>query len=337
MRHPGRHANGGATRRRLIGALGASPLLAALAPRSAFAQEWPSRPITMIVGFPPGGGLDMLGRVLAERMGRDLGQNIVVDNKPGAGGTIASSALVRAQADGYTILLGNVGQFSIGQHLMKQPPVDPLVQFAPLGQIGNAPLALFVPATSAATTAAEFVAMARSKPGGLTYGSGGPGQITHLAFELLKADAAISMTHVPYKGSAPAVIDLIGGRIDAIIDAIGVGLQHVKAGKLRMLAVTSADRVAEFPDVPTLREAAVPGFVVSGWQAMVAPVGMPPRVVERLNTSLNAALRDAAVAPKLVALGYYPAPGTPEALGALMRSESERWAGVVRRAGIPAQ
>ena len=325
-----------ATRRRLIGALGAGTLAVAV-PRAALAQAWPSRPITMIIGFPPGGGLDNLGRLLAERMARDLGQNIVVDNKPGAGGTIASGALLRAGADGHAILLGNVGQFSIAQHLMKTPPVDPVRQFAPVGQIGNAPLALFVPADSPAKTAVEFVALARAKPDGLTYGSGGLGQITHLAFELLKADAQLKITHVPYKGSAPAVTDLLGGRIDAIIDAIGVGVAHVRAGRLKMLAVTSAERVAEFPDVPTLRESAVPGFSVSGWQALVAPAGTPVPVIERLNAALNAALTDPALVPRLIALGYYPAPGTPEAFGTLMRSDADRWGAVVKRAGIEAQ
>ena len=309
----------------------------AAAGRAAWAQPFPSKQIRLIVGFPPGGGLDNLARLLSERMAQDLGQSLLIDNRPGAGGGIASAELLRAPADGHTIVLGNVGQFSVLEHLSPNPIAGFPSRVAAIGQIGNAPLGLFVPASLPVTDLRGFIAYVKAGGGKYNYGSGGSGQITHLAVEMLKQQAGLALTHVPYKGSAASVTDLIGGRIEAIIDALGVGVPHVKSGKLKLLAVTAAERLADYPDVPTVRESGVPDYVVSGWQGLVAPAGTPAEVVRRLNASLNAALKSPDIAARMWTLGYLPAPGTPEAFAALMRDESTRWANLIRAAKIQAQ
>ena len=198
------------------------------------AQEFPNKPIRMVIGFPPGGGIDQLARVLAEGMSSQLGQNIVVDNKPGAGTAIASTEVMRATNDGYTIGLGNVGQFSVLEHISKQPIVDLPSKLAPIGQVGYALLALFVPATLNVNSVTEYLNLLKSQPNVFSYGSGGNGQITHLAFEMLKSEAQIKIQHIPYKGSGPALIDLIAGRVVGMIDALGSGMPHVKSGKLKI-------------------------------------------------------------------------------------------------------
>ena len=309
----------------------------AAAGRAAWAQPFPSKQIRLIVGFPPGGGLDNLARLLSERMAQDLGQSLLIDNRPGAGGGIASAELLRAPADGHTIVLGNVGQFSVLEHLSPNPIAGFPSRVAAIGQIGNAPLGLFVPASLPVTDLRGFIAYVKAGGGKYNYGSGGSGQITHLAVEMLKQQAGLALTHVPYKGSAASVTDLIGGRIEAIIDALGVGVPHVKSGKLKLLAVTAAERLADYPDVPTVRESGVPDYGVSGWQGLVAPAGTPAEVVRRLNASLNAALKSPDIAARMWTLGYLPAPGTPEAFAALMRDESTRWANLIRAAKIQAQ
>lgn len=305
---------------------------AALTAPMAWAQTYPSKQIRMIVGFPPGGGIDNLARLLTERMAADLGQSFIIENRPGAGTALASQELLRSPADGYTLVLGNVGQFSILEHLSPNPIADFPSKVAPIGQVGNAPLGLFVPAELPVANIKEFVLYA--KAGKYSYGSGGNGQITHLAVEMFKQQAGLDIGHVPYKGSAASVTDLIGGRIVMIIDALGVGLPHVKSGKLKLLAVTSAERLPDLPDVPTMRESGLPDFVVSGWQGMAAPAGTPAEVVARVNESLNAALKTPAVAAKMIAMGYFPAPGTPDAFGKLMRDESARWAKLIKAANI---
>lgn len=303
---------------------------------NARAQAWPSRPIKVLVGFAPGGGLDTLARLLIEPMGRELGQTLIVENKPGAAAALATAELLRSANDGYTIMLSNVGALSVQEHIAKSPVPDLPAKVAPIGQIGTAYLGLFVPADSPAKTAQEFLALLKANPGKYSYGSGGAGQVTHLAVELLKLDAGVQITHVPYKGSAAVVTDLIGGHIAAMIDVLGLGDPHVKTGKLRLLAVTAPQRLADHPDTPTLAEVGVPGYVVGGWQGMVAPLGTPQPVIDKLNAALNSALKSPAVAERMVSFGYIPAPGTPADFAKLMRDDSKRWGRVIKDAKIVA-
>ena len=304
--------------------------------QSAFAQEFPNKPIRMVVGFPPGGGIDQLARVLAEGMSGQLGQNIVVDNKPGAGTAIATAEIMRAPNDGYTIGLGNVGQFSVLEHISKQPIVDLPSKLAPIGQVGYAPLALFVPATLNVNSTSEYLNLLKSQPNAFSYASGGNGQITHLAFEMLKAEAQVKIQHIPYKGSGPALIDLMAGRVVGMIDALGAGMPHVKSGKLKVLALTAADRAPEFQTIPTFKESGLKNYVVTGWQGMVAPLGTPPAVVQKLNRTLNEVLNKKEIRDKMIGLGYYPTPTTAEQFGGFMKAESIRWGALCKELKIEA-
>lgn len=304
--------------------------------QTAVAQDFPTKPIRMVVGFPPGGGIDQLARVLAEGMSSQLGQNIVVDNKPGAGTAIASAEIMRAPNDGYTIGLGNVGQFSVLEHISKQPIVDLPSKLAPIGQVGYAPLALFVPATLNVNSTVDYLNLLKSQPNALSYASGGNGQITHLAFEMLKSEAQVKIQHIPYKGSGPALIDLMAGRVVGMIDALGAGMPHVKSGKLKVLALTAADRAPEFQTIPTFKESGLKNYVVTGWQGMVAPLGTPPAVVQKLNRALNETLNKKEIREKMVGLGYYPTPTTADQFGSFMKAESIRWGALCKELKIEA-
>jgi len=289
------------------------------------AQDFPNKPIRMVVGFPPGGGIDQLARVLAEGMSSQLGQNIIVDNKPGAGAAIASAEIMRAPNDGYTIGLGNVGQFSVLEHISKQPIIDLPNKLTPIGQVGYAPLALFVPATLNVNSTADYLNLLKSQPNVFSYGSGGNGQITHLAFEMLKSEAQVKIQHIPYKGSGPALIDLMAGRVVGMIDALGAGMPHVKSGKLKVLALTAAERAPEFQTIPTFKEAGLKNYVVTGWQGMVAPLNIPTPVLQKLNRALNETLNKKEIREKMIGLGYYPTPTTSQEFGVFMKAESVRW------------
>ena len=298
------------------------------------AQEFPNKPIRMVVGFPPGGGIDQLARVLAEGMSSQLGQNIIVDNKPGAGTAIASAEIIRAPNDGYTIGLGNVGQFSVLEHISKQPIVDLPNKLTPIGQVGYAPLALFVPATLNANSTSEYLNLLKSQPNALSYASGGNGQITHLAFEMLKSEAQVKIQHIPYKGSGPALIDLMAGRVVGMIDALGAGMPHVKSGKLKVLALTAADRAPEFQTIPTFKESGLKNYVVTGWQGMVAPLNTPTAVVQKLSRALNETLNKKEIREKMIGLGYYPTPTTSQEFGVFMKAESVRWGALCKELHI---
>ncbi|MEY4017689.1 MAG: hypothetical protein RLZZ189_1487 [Pseudomonadota bacterium] len=303
---------------------------------SAFAQDFPSKPIRMVVGFPPGGGIDQLARILAEGMSSQLGQNIVVDNKPGAGTAIASAEIMRAPNDGYTIGLGNVGQFSVLEHISKQPIVDLPNKLTPIGQVGYAPLALFVPATLNVNSTSEYLNLLKSQPNAFSYASGGNGQITHLAFEMLKSEAQVNIQHIPYKGSGPALVDLMAGRVVGMIDALGAGMPHVKSGKLKVLALTAAERAPEFQTIPTFKETGLKNYVVIGWQGMVAPLNTPAAVVQKLNKALNETLNKKEIREKMIGLGYYPTPTTPDQFGVFMKAESARWGALCKELKIEA-
>jgi tripartite-type tricarboxylate transporter receptor subunit TctC len=307
--------------------------LAALAPSMAPAQPFPQRPVKLVVGFPPGGGIDFTARLLAQHLADGLGQQVVVENKPGAAGVLAASEVARAAPDGYTIILANIGPFALAPQMMAKRPYDPVADFTPIAQILSTYFVAAVPASLPVSTMAEFVAWAKANDGKVNFASGGNGSITHLNGELVNMLAGTRMTHVPYKGSAPAVADLIGGQTHLLIDVGPVLLPQVKAGKLKALAVTSPVRDRELPDVPTMREAGFPGLETSGWQGLMGPPGMPREVVARLAAELAKVLARADVQQKFAAAGTPVTERGPEAFGAFVRDEQARWAPVIKASG----
>ena len=317
----------------------ALPLSAALAgvafPMAASAQAWPARPIRMIVPFPPSGSTDIVARTVAERLGAALGQNVIIDNKPGATGAIGLEALARSEPDGYTIGLGTVGSIAINPTVNRKLSWDPLRDFAPVGYIGSTPFALLVNPNLKAGTVPEFIALAKSQPGKLTYATGGNGGSQHVASVLLEDMAGISMTHVPYKGSGPALIDLMGGQVDSLIEPAVSAAPHIKSGKVRALALTGLQRSAGFPGVPLVADT-VPGFDVSAWFALFAPAKTPAPIVARLNEELGKVLRNPQVVERLSQTGVDVAPGTPAQLGEFLRRDIAKWDKVVKKANITA-
>lgn len=314
-------------------------LLAVAAPRVGAAQEapWPqARPIRLLVGFPPGGGVDLLARVLAERLQAGLGQAVVVENRPGQAATLATEQGMRAAPDGYTLTMCNIGTMALNPALYRNYPVDPERDVQPVSRLVTYSLVFFVPASSPARTLGEFVALAKARPpGALNYGSAGAGGITHVAPEVFARAAGIALTHVPYRGSAPAMADLAGGRLDLQMDIWGVGEGNVQAGRVRALATSGEARSALAPDLPTAREAGV-DYALSGWQGLIAPRGTPRPVVERLNAEVRRALADPEVVRRLAAQGNEAAPSSPEELAALIAADRRRMGEVIRAAGITA-
>ncbi len=314
-------------------------LIVALAVTVAFpaaAQTFPDRPIRMLVGFPAGGGVDIVARQISAAMAPLLGQPVVVENRGGAGGNIATAGLAQAPADGYTLLMGNVGTLSINAALYKQMPVD-VATLTPIARIATTSLAFVIPASLPAQTLAEFTAQAKAQGGRWNYGSGGIGSITHLAPELYKIAAGVAMEHVPYRGSAPALTDLVSGQIQLMVDAINVLQGQIQAGTVRALAVTSAERSPALPAVPTAVEAGLPGFVLIGWQGVVAPAGTPRPVVERLSAVIGQVMAGTEVPGRLSAQGSTPAFLGADAFGAFLTAERPRWAEAVRASGATAE
>ena len=243
-----------------------------------YAQPYPSKPVRLVVGFPPGGGIDFTARLVAQHLGDALGQPVVVENKPGAAGVQAAAEVARAAPDGYTLILANIGPFALAPNMMAKPPYDPVRDFTPIHQLVSTYFVAVVPASLAARTMREFVDWAKLNDGKVNFASGGNGSITHLNGELLNQIAGTRMVHVPYKGSAPAVTDLIAGQTHVLIDVGNVLTPHVKAGRLRAIAVTSSERDPQLPDVPTVREAGFPGLETAGWQGVLGPPGVPRRL-----------------------------------------------------------
>ena len=312
--------------------------LALTAAGGAFAQgTYPSRPVTMVVGFAPGGGTDTVARILAKTVGEALGQQIVVENKAGAGGNIATDHVAKAAPDGHTLLLGNVGSLTVAPHLVANLPYDPLRDFAPITMAVVFANVVVVPASLPAQTLPEFVKLAREKPGTITYGSSGIGGAGHLSGELLKDAAKIDIVHVPYKGGGPAMQGLLGGQIHAYFAAPASVVGHLKAGRVRALATTGPRRAQLLPDVPTIAESGYPGYEAMNWYAYVAPAKTPKEIIDRLNREIVKAL----VAPDVVALlhkqGMEPSSSSPEELGRYIKSEYETWGKVVKQAGIKAE
>ena len=298
------------------------------------AQNYPNRPIKFIIPFPPGGGLDHTARTVQAKLQEALGQPIIIENKAGAGGIVGAEFAKNQPADGYTLFLGNTGTMGLYPAVFQKLPYDALKDFAPAGQLISNTLVAVTNAQVPANTLAEFIAWARRNPGKVSYASGGSGAITHLAGEMLKSQAGIDMLHVPYKGSAPAVTDLIGGQVHLLIDVAAVSQQHVKSGKLKALAVTSAKRNAAFPELPTFDEAGLPGYEAIGWQGILVPAGTPKEAVNKLADAIQKVMADAGVREKFLAVGSEAAPSGPDAFGAFIRAEIEKWTRIAKAANV---
>ena len=305
--------------------------LAAGLPAAAHAQEWPARqPIKIVVPFAPGGTSDILARTLGERLQAALKQTVVVENKAGAGGVIGADAVAKSPPDGYTLLLGTIATHAINPALQPRMPYDAAKDFAPVWLIGSISNVLLVGADQPYRSAKDVIAAAKAKPGALVFGSPGQGTSQHLSGETLKIMAGIDIAHVPYKGSGPATQDLVAGQIPMTVDTALVALPHIQSGKIRALAVTSGKRTAVLPDVPTLAEAAVPGFDVSSWQALYAPGGTPAAIVARLNSELTQIAAQPEVKAKLASLGVDHGTNTPAQFADFQRAEQAKWVKIVK-------
>jgi tripartite-type tricarboxylate transporter receptor subunit TctC len=323
----------------ILRSLFAAALAAALGMQAAplFAQDYPNRPITLIVPFPPGGSTTIVGRIVADKMGEALKQSIVVDNRGGAGGTIGSRAVAKSPPDGYTILLGYTGTLAIGPTLYGNVGYDPRKDFEPIGRIGTAPNTLVVHPSLPVQTVAELIAYAKANPGKVNYGSAGIGTVSHVCGEYFATVAGVKITHVPYKGTGAAIIDLLGGHIPMAFAPVPATHENAKTGRLRMLAVTSAARSTLLPDIPTIAETALPGFEAVLRYGLVAPPGTPRAIIEKLNAALNTALTSEDVRARLAVEGAEPLPSTPAEYGADIDREETRWSKVVKASGAKAE
>lgn len=298
------------------------------------AGDFPDKPIRMVVTFPPGGSADGVVRMLVPRMNEKLGQQVVVDNRPGAGGNVGLSLVAKAPADGYTLGVGAAGALSANTSLYPQMPFDPLKDFRPVGMLAAIPFVIVGHPSVAAKTQRELIALAKEKPGSLSIGHGGNGTAMHLSAALFSQMAGIKLVEVPYRGSGPAALDALAGQIPLAVVDLPSSLQQIKAGKLVAFAVTSPERLPMLPDVPTVAEGGLPGYDSTGWFGVVAPTGTPPHVVARLNVEINAALADEQNKAAMRNLGVEPSPGTPEAFAAYIRTETKKWAKVIQDARI---
>ncbi|MCK8785343.1 tripartite tricarboxylate transporter substrate binding protein [Roseomonas sp. NAR14] len=322
-----RQRNMAATRRGVLGA-------ALLAPFAAQAQEtWPSRPIRVIVPFPPGGPTDIVARVLAERMARDLGQPLVVENRPGANANIGNEAAARAEPDGYTVLY-NTSSIVLSPALYTRLSYDVMRDLAPVALTATIPLVLVLHPSLPVSTVQEFIAHVRARPGQLSHGSSGNGNVTHLGAVMFLRANGLEAVHVPYRGSAPALVDAAAGQVQFLTDTVNSALPLVREGRLKALAMFSKERIAPLPDVPTLSETVMPGFEVGAWQGIMVPARTPDAVVRRLNAAVMLALREPEVLAKLAEQGTTPLGGTPEDYGAYLRTELARWGRVIAENGV---
>jgi tripartite-type tricarboxylate transporter receptor subunit TctC len=310
--------------------------LAWAAAGAAHAQAWPNKPVTLVVPFPAGGSTDLIARTVGSKLSEKFGQTFVVDNKGGAGGTVGTAQVKRSAPDGYTFLVSSLGPLVIGPHLIKNTGYDALKDLDYISVAVHAPNVLAVPVASPHKTFADLLKFIKANPGKMTFASAGNGTSDHLTAELFWQETGSSAVHVPYKGGAPALTDLIGGVVDAQFLNINTGMPHFKAGKLRALAITSAQRSPLLPDVPTLDEAGVKNVQVYSWQAFAAPKGIPADIKARLHEGIVAALNDASVKPKLLELGFEIVGSTPEQFTAFQAAEFARWKKVIETGKITA-
>ncbi len=300
---------------------------------TAFAQAWPSKPVRIIGPYAPGGTNDIAARILAERLSQRLGQQFVVENKPGANTRIATEFVAKSAPDGYTLFLC-AAPHSTNPGLYEKLPYDTIKDFAPVVHVVTVPLFFLVPAASPAKTVKDLLELARKDPAHANVGSPGNGSAPHLAIELLNSVSGAALAHIPYKGDAPAIQDLLGGRLGASVDPIAPALPHVKAGKLRAISVTSPQRYAQLPEVPTLAEQGFRGAEAFAWFALLAPAGTSADVIAKLNMEVNAALKQPDVVEKLIGLGMTPVGGTPEQLGSFIRTDIDKWTKLIRARNI---
>jgi tripartite-type tricarboxylate transporter receptor subunit TctC len=307
--------------------------LAALAAVTVVAQDYPTRPVRMLVPYPPGGPVDIMGRLAGQRLAAELGTQFVVDNRAGANGNIAGEIVARAAPDGYTLLVGANGNIAVNPSLYRKMPFDPRKDLAAISLIGTGALLMVVHPTVPANSVGEFVGLARKRPGAINFASSGSGSSAHLCAELLKLMARIDITHVPYKGSAPALNDVIGGQVQMLITGVSSAIGPARAGKLRGLGVTSATRIAALPDVPAIAET-LPGYEVLTWYGLFAPAATPPTIIKRLNASLTSAMNHKETQERMTALGAEARTTSPSQFAAMVRDEISKWADVVSSAGI---
>jgi tripartite-type tricarboxylate transporter receptor subunit TctC len=315
----------------LIAAVAALPLIAGV---TAQADDFPSRPVRIVIAFPPGGPTDLVGRIVADKMTQQLGQRVYIDNKPGANGTLGGGDVAKSDADGYSLFLTTAGAVTVSPHIMPTMPYDALRDFAPVALVTKVTEVLVVTPKLGIKTVKELVALAKGKPGAIPFASTGIGSPPHLAQELLDASAGVQFLHVPYRGAAPAVTDLLAGQVEVLSADVPVLIAQIQAGTLLPIGAAAERRDAILPDVPTLAEQGYPNTDATNWYALLAPAKTPPAVIQKLNKAVNDALNDPVIHDKLVKLGATPAAGTPEALGAFMKAEYEKWGQVVHDRGI---
>ncbi|MBL0420795.1 tripartite tricarboxylate transporter substrate binding protein [Ramlibacter sp. AW1] len=320
-------------RRFLSACLAGTWALSAAGPvRAAF----PDKPIRLIVPFPAGGAADAMARSMASRMGSELGQQVVIENRGGAGGTTAAEAAARSAPDGYTLFFGTMGTQAINAALYKRLRYDPVKDFAPVSLTHTTPRVLVVHTSVPANSIRELVALAKARPGELSYGSAGSGSSSHMSGALFESQAGVNLLHVPYKGSAPLMTDVLAGRVNMTFDSYAVYEEHIKAGKVRALGVTSRNRMASLPNVPTIAESGLPGYEVANWLGVLAPAGTPGDVIARLNGAIARAMATPALRQQMIGLGIEPTSGTPEDFAALIRSEIPKWTEIVKKSGATA-
>jgi tripartite-type tricarboxylate transporter receptor subunit TctC len=300
----------------------------------AWSQAYPTKPVRVVIPFPPGQATDVIGRLVSQKLGESLGKQFVIDNKPGANGVIGIENVVQSGADGYTLLVTGSGTLVINPSLYTKLSYDPPRDLAPIALLGLLPLVLVSHPSLAAPSISQLVTLAKSKPGSLSYASSGPGSAQHLAMELFKWRTGTDIVHVPYKGSAPAVTDLIGGQIPLMFDTIASSLPFINDGRLRALAVGLGNRSVVLPNVPTMDEAGIKGFQVAGWAGMLAPAKTPPAIIQQLNTEVLRILSQPETKDKMVSLGLEPAASTPEEFAAFIKSETAKWAQAVKLAKV---
>jgi tripartite-type tricarboxylate transporter receptor subunit TctC len=319
---------------RKILALLLSVVACALAPTEALAQAaYPSKAIKFIVPYPPGGPLDTVARLTGQKLSERLGQPVIVENKAGAGGNLGAEFVAKSAADGYTILMGAVATHAINPTLYKKMPYDAEKDFQPVTLLVSTPNVLVVNPSVKASSVKEFIALAKAEPNKLNFGSGSNGSAGHLAGELFKSMAGVEMTHVPYKGGAPAMTDLLAGQIQLMFDNLANAMPNIKSGKLRALAVTTAKRSAFAADLPTIAESGLPGFDISTWFGIFVPAGTPKEIVSKLNDEFNRAIRSADIKEKLDAMGAEAVGNTPEAFASFVKSEAAKYADVIKKSG----
>ncbi|WP_046114924.1 Bug family tripartite tricarboxylate transporter substrate binding protein [Aquincola tertiaricarbonis] len=323
-------------RRRATAWLAAAPLAMALAP-SPVRAAFPDRPLRLIVPFPAGGAADVMARGLAQRLGEELGQQVIIDNRGGAGGAPAAEAAAKAAPDGSTLFFGTMGTHAINPALYPRLRYHPLKDFAPISLTHITPRVLVVGPSVAAHDVAGLIALAKARPGGLSYGSAGNGSSSHLSGALFESLAGVDMLHVPYKGSAPLLTDVLAGRVDMAFDSYTVYEDHIRSGRVKALGVTSQRRMEALPQVPTLAEAGLKGYDVSNWLGLLAPAGTPPDVLRTLHAAVGRAMATPALRRQLQALGIEPTFGTPAEFTALIQAEMPRWAEIVKRSGATSE